>query len=373
MDFSLDQEQVALRDAVRRFCDDQYPFAQRGEVESTELARQRWQALAGMGLCGLPLPEAAGGSALGTTESMLVAHELGRSLGGQGWVAAVVLAAGVLARQGSTAHQETWLPGVVEGERVLAWAVSAAEMQGDLTHPGVTARRDGDDYVFDGHKAFVLESDRADAWLLLARTAGNDGESAGLTLFLMPADTSGVTARPYRHLDGRGSLQLTLAQARLPLSAIVGEVGQAHAVAEAAFDAAVAAWCAEAVGAMESLWEQTRDYLQTRQQFGRPLASFQALQHRLADALMDLEMSRSMVCAATVAVAEAPLAERRRLVQSAKAYVGRAAREAGHCAIQLHGAMGMTAECRVGHFVKRLMVLEQLGGNPPVHLRALAA
>ncbi len=373
MDFSLDQDQVALRDAVRRFCNDQYPFAERGNALSAEAARERWQALAGMGLCGLPLPESLGGSALGATETMLVAHELGRSLGGHGWVASVVLAAKLLAEHGSEAQQGAWLPAVAEGRAMLAWAMSPTELQGELGYPEVEASRNGSHYVLNGHKAFVLESDQADAYLMLARTSGSHGEASGLTLFLVPADSPGLTATRYGQLDNRGSLQLTVKQLRLTEDAVVGVEGQAAAVAEKAFDGALAAWSAEAVGAVESLWEQTRDYLTTRQQFGRPLASFQALQHRLADMLMDLEMARSLVCAATVAVAEAPEHERRTLTRSAKAYVARVSRRAGQEAIQMHGGMGMTAECRVGHYVKRLLVLEQLGGNAVVHLRALAA
>lgn len=373
MNFSLDDDQVALRDAVRRYCEGTYAQHERGNPEPAPLAQQRWQGMAELGLLGLPFDPALGGSGQGATEVMLASYELGRALGGTGFVPAVVLAGQLLAQAGSQADRERWLPALAEGKVRLSFGLSMLEARGDLTRPGVTAVAEGDGYLLNGHKAFVLETDAADLVLLLARTSGQDGAAEGLTLFAIDTSLSGVAQTPFGTLDGRAAAQLHLAEVAVSADAVVGQVGEGHALARAALDRAIAAWSSEAVGAIEALFDITLEYLKTRKQFGTVLAKFQALQHSMADVLMALEMSRSMACAAAVAVDEAPEAERRRIIDAAKVVVGKAGRQAGHCAIQFHGGMGMTDECRVGHYVKRLMVLDQLLGNTKDHLRRLAA
>ena len=373
MNFSLDDDQLALRDAVRRFCDGTYPLHERGNPESATLASQRWQGLAELGLLGMPFAADLGGSEQGATEIMLATYELGRSLGGAGFVPAVVLAGQLLAQAGSPADRERWLPALAEGKARLSFGLSLAEARGDLSRVGVVAQAEGDGYVLEGHKAMVLETDAADLVVVLARTAGADGDTEGLTLFAIDTRLGGVTQTGFSTLDGRRAAQLRLDEVAVSADAVIGVAHQGHALARAAVDRALAAWTSEAVGAIEALYDLTTDYMKTRKQFGAPLAKFQALQHRMADVLMSLETSRSMACAAAMAVDEAPDAERRRIIDAAQVVVGKAGRNAGHAAIQLHGGMGMTDECRVGHYVKRLMVLDQYFGNTTDHLRSLAA
>ncbi|QBY53449.1 acyl-CoA dehydrogenase family protein [Cupriavidus oxalaticus] len=369
MDFSLSDEHLALRDAVRRFCDGEYPAHQRGEAEPAELAAARWAGMADLGLLGLPLADDVGGSAQGPVEMMLVAQELGRALGGAGWLSSVVLAGQLLDEAGSQAQRQRWLPALAGGEARMALACSEADARYDLSRVTTLARRDGAGWVLDGTKTLVLEAGSADVFLVVARTAGDADDAAGLSLFLVEAGTSGLSLREFSTLDGRRAAHLTLRGVRVAADALVGEAGAALPLVEAATDRASAMLCAEAVGALEALIELTAEQLKTRKQFGSTLAKFQVLQHRIADMLIALEQGKSMACAAAMAVQEGEPAQRRRLVSAAKVLAGQAGRQLGQWAIQMHGAMGMTDECRVGHYAKRLMVINQLFGDASHHLR----
>ena len=369
MDFSLSDEHLALRDAVRRFCDGEYPAHQRGEAEPAELAAARWAGMADLGLLGLPLADDVGGSAQGPVEMMLVAQELGRALGGAGWLSSVVLAGQLLDEAGSQGQRQRWLPALAGGEARMALACSEADARYDLSRVATLARRDGAGWVLDGTKTLVLEAGSADVFLVVARTAGDADDAAGLSLFLVEAGTSGLSLREFSTLDGRRAAHLTLRGVRVAADALVGEAGAALPLVEAATDRASAMLCAEAVGALEALIELTAEQLKTRKQFGSTLAKFQVLQHRIADMLIALEQGKSMACAAAMAVQEGEPAQRRRLVSAAKVLAGQAGRQLGQWAMQMHGAMGMTDECRVGHYAKRLMVINQLFGDASHHLR----
>lgn len=372
MDFSLNTEQVALRDAIRRFCDGSYPAPERGNPETAAQLEERWQGLAEMGLLGLPLPVELGGSGQTATEIMLASQEFGRSLGGTGFVPAVVMAGQLLAQHGSQQVQEKWLPLLAEGKARLSVALSMAEGRGELERPGVTARLLDGRWVLEGHKALVLETDAADLLVVAARHAGDEGDAHGLSLFAVETNLLGVQQIAYRTLDGRPAAQLHLKGVQLEANALIGKAGEGHSLARLMVDRGLAAWTAEAVGAMETLLDLTTDYVKTRKQFGTPLAKFQALQHRLADCLIQLELCRSLACAAAMAVGEATDTERRRFIDSAQVMTGRAGRKIGQTAIQFHGGMGMTDECRVGHYMKRLIVLDQIFGNAGDHLRSLS-
>ncbi|CAG2147018.1 acyl-CoA dehydrogenase family protein [Cupriavidus numazuensis] len=372
MDFSLNDEHIALRDAVRRFCDGEYPAHRRGDTETDGEAATRWAAMADLGLLGLPLAADVGGSEQGPTEMMLVAQELGRALGGGAWLSSVVLAGQLLDKAGTTAQRQQWLPALAAGQSRLALAINEADARYDLSRVGTQARRDGQGWVIDGIKTLVLDGAQADVFLVAARTAGDVADEQGVTLFLVPADAPGLAVREFGTLDGRSAAHLTLREVRVDENAVVGQPGAALPVIVAAADRANAALCAEAVGALEALLDLTAEQLKTRKQFGTPLAKFQVLQHRVADMLIALEQCKSMACVAAMAVADGDPVQRHRLVSAAKVMVGQAGRQVGQWAIQMHGAMGMTDECRVGHYAKRLMVINQLFGDAGHHLACFA-
>lgn len=366
MDFSISDDQVQLQDSLRRFAEGEYPQQSRGQEASGSTLLHRWKVMAEMGLLGLSVPLEHGGSGLGATDQLWVMQEIGRCLAPEPYLATAVIASQLIQQLGSPEHKAQWLQAIAGGQVKVALAVDEPHRRNGLeaTECRVTATATG--VRLKGRKTRVLDGSRADAWLVIA------SEQAQLGVWLVPASTPGVTVIAGSTLDARdlASVEFDL---ELPLSARLAVGPHALAAIEASLDRASAALCAEAVGAMDELIAQTVEFLKVRQQFGAPLAKFQALQHRLVDMLIGLEQARSMSAVAAMAVDEAEPARRAGLVSAARVRVNQAGRLIAQEAVQMHGAMGMTDECRVGHYVKRLMVNEQLFGDTHYHLQRFAA
>lgn len=373
MDFSLTDDHGALRDAVQRFCDGEYPAPERGNAETPERAARRHAGLAELGLLGLPFAAAFGGSEQGAVESMLVAQELGRALAGNSWLPSVALAGQLLAEAGSAAQCARWLPALAEGRLRLALAIEEPEARYDTADVQTTARAQAEGWVLDGHKSGVLGGDSAGLLLVLARTSGARRDRHGLTLFALDADAPGLQRRPYATLDNRGAAHLRLQGVACGAAEVIGPVGGALPPVERALDRANAALCAEAAGALEALLVLTTEHLRTRRQFGAPLSKFQALQHVVADLAIALEQLKSMACVAALSLDDADAGVRAHGVAAAKALTAQLGRRAALAAIQLHGAMGMTEECRAGHYAKRLIAIGQMFGDAGFHLRRVAS
>lgn len=373
MDFSLNDDHMALRDAVQRFCEGEYPIEQRGNTETPAQSEQRWAAMAELGLLGLPFAADVGGSELGAVDVMLVVQELGRALGGGAFVSSVVMAGQLLARMGTPAQQQQWLPALASGrlQAVVALYDDGARYDWQRVQTQASATPQG--YLLNGRKTLVLQGDSAGMVLVVARTAGGAHEREGLSVLAVDANAPGVQVQGFDTLDGRRAAHITFTDVAVSADRMLGTPGQAADAVEAMLDAAIAALCAEAVGAVDALLVHTAEHLRTRKQFGVPLAKFQVLQHRVADMVIALEQLKSMACAAAMAVQAGDAAQRRRLVSAAKVLVSQQGRQIGLCAIQLHGAMGMTDECRVGHYAKRLIVIGQLFGDAAYHLKLLAS
>ena len=372
MDFSLNDDHLALRDAVQRFCAGEYPAEHRGNPETPAQAAQRWSAMAELGLLGLPFAADVGGSEQGPVEVMLVAQELGHALGGGAFVSSTVLAGQLLARLGTPAQQRQWLPLLVSGQLQLAVALYEDGARYDWQRVETRAKVTPQGHVLNGRKTLVLQGDTAGLLLVVARTAGDVADRSGLTVLAVDANAPGVQVQGFDTLDGRRAAHITFTEVAVDADRVLGTPGQASNAVEAALDAAIAALCAEAVGAVGALLAHTAEHLRTRKQFGAPLAKFQVLQHRMADMVIALEQLKSMACAAAMAVEAGDAAQRRRLVSAAKVLVSQQGRQIGLWAIQLHGAMGMTDECRVGHYAKRLIVIGQLFGDAAWHLQKVA-
>jgi alkylation response protein AidB-like acyl-CoA dehydrogenase len=369
MDFSLTEDHVALQDAVRRFCDGEYPAHLRGNAEDTALAAQRRHGLAELGVTGLTIDGEHGGSGYGAVETMLVAQELGRALGGAGWLASGLPAAALIGAAGSAAQKDTWLAAAAVGEKVLAFAIGEADARYDTARIAVAARETGDGWKISGTKTIVFDAAAADTFVVAARTAGQRGDQQGLSLFLVDAKAPGISLRNFETIDAREAAHVTFDNVTVGKADLIGEAGEAYELIESALDRANAALVAESVGALEALLDHTAEHLKTRTQFGAPLARFQGLQHRVADMLISLEQSKSMACAAAMAVDENDAERRRRFVSAAKAFVGDACRTAGEWGIQLHGGMGMTEECRAGHYAKRMFAINMTYGDAGWHLQ----
>ncbi|MFM2150107.1 MAG: hypothetical protein RLZZ187_2413 [Pseudomonadota bacterium] len=368
MDFDLTDEQRLLADSVNRFVADRYGDFEKRQAYRAEprgYAGANWSAMAEMGLLGLPLPEEQGGFGGGPVETMLVMEAFGRGLVVEPYLASIVLGLGLLRRAGGDA---ALVEQVAAGAATLAFAHQERQARHDLHDIATSARRDGDAWVLDGAKGVVLQGDRADRLLVSARIAGARRDRAGIGLFLLDPATPGVTRRGYATQDGLRAAEIVLEGAR---ASLLSE--DALPLIELVADEAIAALCAEAVGAMETLRDLTVDYLKTRQQFGQPIGNFQALQHRAADMLVATEQARSITMYAAMMVQQPDAAARGTALSAAKALVGRLADQLGKEAIQLHGGIAMTEEYKAGHYFKRLAILGVLLGDVDHHLRRVVA
>lgn len=372
MDFDLSDDQRLLKDSVDRLIADKYQFTQRKkyQAEPAGYAAENWTALAELGLLGLPFDEKLGGFGGGPVETMIVMESFGRGLVLEPFFATIILGGGLLRRAGSDALRGALVPRIVAGKLKLAFAHIERHSRYDLHDVSTTARKDGASYVLDGAKSVVLHGDAADMILVTARTAGAQRDRDGVGLFLVDANTPGVTRRGYPTQDGLRAAEVTLAGVRVGPEHVLGT--SALPVVEHVIDEAIAALCAEAVGAMQVMNEMTLEYLKTRKQFGRTIGSFQVLQHRAVDMLTELEQARGMAMYATVMATETDPIERRRAISSAKVQIGRSGHHIGQEAVQLHGGIGMTAEYAVGHYFKRMTMIDQLYGDADTHLRQLA-
>jgi pimeloyl-CoA dehydrogenase small subunit len=374
VDFEFTEEQRLLKDSVERLLSDRYDFDKRKAYmrEPNGFGRAPWRQYADLGLLGLPFEEQHGGSGGGPVETMIVAEAFGRALALEPYLATVVLAGGLLRHAGSPTQRNAILPKVADGSLLLAFAHAERQSRYDLADVATTGKRDGAGYVLDGQKSLVLNGDAAGKLIVSARVAGNRRDRDGLALFIIDAGAPGVTRRDYATVDGLRAADVTLANVKAAPAAVLGEAGAALPVIERVADEAMAALCAEAVGAMAAMHELTLEYLRTRKQFGVPIGSFQVLQHRAVDMFVALEQARSMAMLATMMVAEPDAAERRKAISAAKVQIGRSGRIVGHGAIQLHGGIGMTMEYKVGHYFKRVTAIDTTFGDADHHLGVLA-
>jgi alkylation response protein AidB-like acyl-CoA dehydrogenase len=344
--FDLTPDQQLLADAVARL------------LEQPESGR--WARFAEMGLLGLPLPETAGGFGGGGVETMVVMEAMGAALAPEPYLSAVMIAAALLA------GDDAQLPRVraaIAGERRWTLATSEPQSRYYLADVTTTATREGDGWTLAGRKLGVLDWGDDVALLVTARTGGTRRDEGGVTLFAVAVDAPGLCVTPRRALDGLRSAEVELQGVRVGDNDRVGPVGQSMPAIRRVVDRALAGACADAVGAMARLLALTVEHLKVRQQFGRPIGSFQALQHRAADMLVEVEQARSMAMYAAAMADETDPAVRRSAVAAAKVQVVQAARFVGQQAIQLHGGIGMSEEHVAGAYFRRLTRFERLFGD----------
>ena len=369
MNFEFSDDEQQLREAVQRFVERGYTFERRTAIaKAGGFSAEAWGEIAGLGLLGLGTSEEDGGMAMGPVAAMLALEALGRGLVLEPVAAVALVAASVLA-QAPADVRSNWAPRVASGEArvVLAYQERAARYK--LQRVATKATKGGDAWTLSGAKSLVPIGDQADAFIVSARVSGNADDPAGIALFLVERAAAGVKTQGYALQDGSRAAEVTLANAPATLLAAAGP---AFAVLELAIDTGIAALAAEAVGAMDKLFELTADYLNTRKQFGVPIGTFQALRHRIADMKMQLELARSMSYYATLKLGEEP-AVRRRAVAQAKVQLGQSARYLGQQAIQLHGGIGMTDEYIGSHYFKRLTTMEMQFGDTMHHIGEVSA
>ena len=375
MDFDLSEEQRLLRDSVDRTIDDAYGDFEKRKSYAAEphgFSDTLWARYAELGLLGLPFAETDGGYGGGPVETMLVMEAIGRGLALEPYLATVVLGGGLLRMGGSAAQRQRIVPKIADGSLRMAFAHGELQARYDLADVATTARREGDGFVLDGAKSLVLHGDSADLLAVSARLSGGRRTHEGIGVFLVDADAPGVARRGYATQDGLRAAEVTLAGVRVPADAALGVPGEGFALIERVIDTAIAAVAAEAVGAMQALHTMTIEYLKTRKQFGVPIGSFQALQHRAADMLVALEQARSMAMYAAMMAEAADAVERRAAIAAVKVQINQSARDLGQAAIQLHGGIAVTREYKAGHYFKRLTMIETLFGDTAHHLGTVA-
>ena len=367
MDFDYSDEQQLLRESVARFVREEYSFAARKQLVASGQAFSpaHWSLFAELGWLAVPVPEACGGMGGSAVDNAIILEEFGRGLVLEPWIPTLVLGAGAIASLASEAQQESLLPRVIAGELQLALAHSETAARYDNAAICTRALPGNEGWQLDGNKCVVLNAPAAQLLLVSAR------EPSGVTgVFLVEPSTAGLSMRSYRNIDGSVAAELVLDGVKLPADARLGDAPDALPALSHLQDRAALLVCAEAVGAMAVLLQKTVDYTRTRRQFGVPIGSFQALQHRMADMFIEVEQARSILLMALLTAdggGDVP-----RAVSAAKSRIGRAARKVGQESIQLHGGIGVTDDLDMGHYVKRLVVIEALFGNSDWHLRRFA-
>src|SRR4029079_10891519 len=371
MDFDLSEEQRLLKESVEGLLGNSYDFDQRKKymAEKGGGSKSVWNKLAEQGLLGLPFSEDDGGFGAGAVETMIVMEALGKALVLEPYLTTVVISGGFLRRGGSAEQKAAYIPGIIDGSKTFAFAQLEKNSRYDLSDVATTAKKKGAGWVIDGEKFVGINGETADTLIVTARTSGARRDRNGIGVFLVPANAKGISRKGYPTQDGLHAADITLTGVEVDGSAAIGNPENAIELIERVVDDARTAMCAEAVGAMDESLKSTVEYLKTRKQFGVAIGTFQTLQHRAADMFVAVEQARSMSMFATMAADFDNAKERATAVAAAKVQVGKSLKFVGQQSIQLHGGIGMTMEAKIGHYFKRLTMIENTFGDTDYHLR----
>ncbi|MEE2922132.1 acyl-CoA dehydrogenase family protein [Hyphomonas sp.] len=373
MDFNFTEEQTMIRDSLSRLIREQYDFDTRRKVVESEAGwrPEMWAQFAELGLLMAPFSEEDGGLGGGPIDAMVVMEEFGKGLVVEPYVPSVVCGGGFLKR-GSDAQKEEYLSGIMSGEAIFAFAYAEPRGRYNLADLETTAKRDGAGFVLNGHKAVVIGAPWATHFIVTARTSGDRRDRNGVTVFVVAKDAQGVSTRDYPTVDGRRASEVYFENVAVGAESVIGDVDNGLPLVELVSDEAIAALCAEACGAMKVAHDMTVEYSRQRKQFGVAIGKFQVLQHRMVDMFMEHEQSISMTYMATLKLDEDEVT-RKKAASAAKVRIGQAGRFVGQESIQIHGGMGMTDELAVGHYFKRLTMIDAEFGNVDHHLKRYTA
>lgn len=369
MDFALNEIQQMLQDSAAKFVQNDYDFESRRRLVESEpgYSEDNWKLFAELGWLALPFDEAHGGLGGSLTDLIVLQTELGRGLVVEPYFSTVVLGGNLIQRHGSESQQSELLERLIAGELKLAFAHIEPQCHSSITDIETSAERSEEGYHLTGHKAVVLGAPSADLLIVAARTSGNRGDQDGLSLFLVDPTQPGVTLQAYPTNDGFRGAEVRFDSVKATL---LGELDSAYDAIQATLNDTIVALSAEAVGVMEKLLKATVEFCKVRKQFDQPIGKFQVLQHRMADMFMECEQTRSMLYFGAITVAGGG-EEASRAASMLKVKVGSAGRLVGQQAVQLHGGMGVSDELDVGHFFKRITMINTLLGSRDEHLQRL--
>jgi alkylation response protein AidB-like acyl-CoA dehydrogenase len=377
MPLVLTEEQGMLRDSAKSFLADNAPVSELRKLRDTRNAdgfsRGLWKQFGEMGFTGVLIPEAYGGMGLGLVEAGVVMEEIGHNLTASPFLASNVVAATAILSAGTEAQKQATLPKIASGELIATLAIDEHSKH-NPRNTALKAEKSataGGGYTLDGHKTFVLDGHVADLFIVAARSSGAKGDLAGVTLFLVDAKTKGVSVERVVMVDAHNAARVSFSGVSVPESAVLGKVGEGMMPLNAALSAGRVAAAAEMLGIADEVFTRTVNYLKERQQFGKIIGEFQALQHRAAHLYCEIEFTRSAVLKALQALDEGtPTAIG--LASVAKAKAGTTVTLAVQEGVQMHGGIGMTDEFEMGFFMKRARVLQELFGDATYHADLLA-
>ena len=367
MNFEYNEEQQMLKESMQRWFQDNYSFEQRSAIlkKGDSFSKEHWQTFAELGWLSIPFSEDHGGFGGNIIDTAAMMEEFGKSLSLAPMLPTLFLFGGSLECSSNSEMAAELIPQIIDGSLLGAVASYEPQARFDVSNIATTATREGDNYVLNGQKSVVLGGAHADKFIVSARTSGDQNDETGITLFLLDRDADGLSVDSFSLIDSQEVADLTLNNVSVSSNKLVSEVDAGYALIEDVFQCAHIALSAEALGIMQKLNTTTLEYTKTREQFGVPISSFQVLKHRMVDTFMGYEQTKSMLfgtlCEMTDGITEAT--DVKKMVNGLRTLVAKYGKLVGDEAIQLHGGMGITDELDVGHYVKRLMMINLLFGN----------
>ena len=369
MNFELSEEQKMIQQSVERFVQENYDLTSRVKISSEDpgYSQEYWTAMAELGWLGLAFSEEEGGFGGNQIDTLVLMEQFGKGLVLEPFLANIVLGGGAIKRGGSPAVKESILPNLIEGNLQVTLAYAEEQSRFDIEDVATAAREDGSNFIINGKKSMVLNAESADKIVVVTRTSGSQVDEDGISLFLVDATSKGIERENFPTVDGLRASEITFTDVEVPSGNLIGEKDKGFSILQAVVNDAILALSAEAVGAMEVLYKDTVEYTQQREQFDHPLSDFQVLQHRMVDMFMEYEQCKSLLLRATMETVQDPILAQR-TVHALKHLIGKSGIFVGESAVQLHGGMGVTEELRIGHFFKRLLVIDSQFGNSDFHL-----
>ena len=369
MNFELSEEQKMIQQSVERFVQENYDLPKRVEISSKDpgYSKDYWDSMAELGWLGLPFNEEDGGFGGNQIDTLVIMEQFGKGLVLEPFLANIVLGGGAIQIGGSEELKKEILPSLIEGTKQITLAYAEQQRRFDLEDVATSARLEGNKYIINGQKSMVLNAESADHLVVVARTSGGQVDEKGITLFLVDSNSNGLEKQNFPTVDGLRASEITLENVEVGTERMIGDIDKGFEILRAVSNNGILALCAEAVGAMEILYKDTVEYTQQREQFDHPLSDFQVLQHRMVDMFMEYEQCKSLLFRATMETIQDPEMAQK-TIHALKHLIGKSGIFVGENAVQLHGGMGVTEELRIGHFFKRLLVIDSQFGNADFHL-----
>ena len=369
MNFELSEEQKMIQQSVERFVQENYDLSNRIKISSEDpgFSKEYWSSMAELGWLGLAFSEEDGGFGGNQIDTLVLMEQFGKGLVLEPFLANVVLGGGSIKRGASQEIKDLIIPNLIDGSLQITLAYAEEQSRFDIEDVATAAREENGGFIINGKKSMVLNAESADKIVVVARTSGSQVDEEGISLFVVDADAEGIEKENFPTVDGLRASEIIFKDVKVESTSLIGEKDKGFSILQAVVNDAILALAAEAVGAMEVLYKDTVEYTQQREQFDHPLSDFQVLQHRMVDMFMEYEQCKSLLFRATMETVQDPSLSQR-TVHALKHLIGKSGIFVGESAVQLHGGMGVTEELRIGHFFKRLLVIDSQFGNADFHL-----